>query len=92
MPTNNKSTEAEQTLESIDGHRQIYQPPRGCAYQISPLFDAGMRKASPICEQARAVPPDTVLAPPRYGGPLPDGWCPLMRQPDEALGRHPESG
>ena len=64
MPTNNKSTEAEQTLVAIDGHRQIYSTPRAAA---------PITRAAPIrCRFAHSKPrqratsgvPNTVLAPP----------------------------
>ena len=75
MPTNNKSTEAEQTLESIDGSPpDLFNPPRGCAYH--PRCPYSMQ----VC--AKQVPSASKLGPSHHtqcwlhhdmAGPLPDG-------------------
>lgn len=75
MPTNNKSTEAEQTLESIDGSPpDLFNPPRGCAYH--PRCPYSMQ----VC--AKQVPSASKLGPSHQtqcwlhhdmAGPLPDG-------------------
>ena len=75
MPTNNKSTEAEQALESIDGSPpDLFNPPRGCAYH--PRCPYSMQ----VC--AKQVPSASKLGPSHQtqcwlhhdmAGPLPDG-------------------
>ncbi len=75
MPTNNKSTEAERTLESIDGSPpDLFNPPRGCAYH--PRCPYSMQ----VC--AKQVPSASKLGPSHQtqcwlhhdmAGPLPDG-------------------
>ncbi len=75
MPTNNKSTEAEQTLVAIDGSPpDLFNPPRGCAYH--PRCPYAMQ----VC--AQQAPPTSTLGPAHQtqcwlhhymAGPLPDG-------------------
>ena len=75
MPTNNKSTEAEQTLVAIDGSPpDLFNPPRGCAYH--PRCPYAMQ----VC--AQQAPPTGTLGPGHQtqcwlhhdmAGPLPDG-------------------
>ena len=75
MPTNNKSTEAKQTLESIDGSPpDLFNPPRGCAYH--PRCPYAMQ----VC--AQQAPRTSTLGPAHQtqcwlhhdmAGPLPDG-------------------
>lgn len=75
MPTNNKSTEAEQTLVAIDGSPpDLFNPPRGCAYH--PRCPYAMQ----VC--AHQAPPTSTLGPAHQtqcwlrhdmAGPLPDG-------------------
>ena len=75
MPTNNKSTEAEQTLIAIDGSPpDLFNPPRGCAYH--PRCPYSMQ----VC--AKQVPSASKLGPSHQtqcwlhhdmAGPLPDG-------------------
>ncbi len=74
MPTNNKSTEAEQTLVAIDGSPpDLFNPPRGCAYH--PRCPNAMQ----VC--AQQAPPTSTLGPAHQtqcwlhhdmAGPLPD--------------------
>lgn len=76
MPTNNKSTEAKQTLESIDGSPpDLFNPPRGCAYH--PRCPYAMQ----VC--ARQAPRTSTLGPAHQtqcwlhhdmAGSLPDGF------------------
>ena len=75
MPTNNKSTEAEQTLVAIDGSPpDLFNPPRGCAYH--PRCPYAMQ----VC--AQQAPPTSTLGPAHQtqcwlhhdmAAPLPDG-------------------
>ena len=75
MPTNNKSTEAEQTLVAIDGSPpDLFNPPRGCAYH--PRCPYAMQ----VC--AQQAPPTSTLGPAHQtqcwlhhdmAGALPDG-------------------
>ena len=75
MPTNNKSTETEQTLESIDGSPpDLFNPPRGCAYH--PRCPYAMQ----VC--AQQAPRTSTLGPAHQtqcwlhhdmAGPLPGG-------------------
>jgi oligopeptide/dipeptide ABC transporter ATP-binding protein len=76
MPTNNKSTEAKQTLESIDGSPpDLFNPPRGCAYH--PRCPYAMQ----VC--AQQAPRTSTLGPAHQtqcwlhhdmAGSLPDGF------------------
>ena len=75
MPTNNKSTEAEQTLVAIDGSPpDLFNPPRGCAYhpRCPYAMQVCAQQAPPTSNLGRAHQTQCWLHH-DMAGPLPDG-------------------